>query len=51
MVQDSWLSDPGVNTVWCHCIDFLGWTLNMYFHSGSLHPGVEMGWGNPSSGE
>ena len=32
-----WVSSPG----WGHCVVFLGKTL--YFHSASLHPGVQMG--------
>ena len=42
-----WVSSPG----WGHCVVFLGKTL--YFHSASLHPGVQMGtskcaWSNPA---
>ena len=38
---DSGLSGPGPSPGWGHCVVFLGKTL--YFHSASLHPGVQMG--------
>ena len=38
---DSGLSGPGLSPGWGHCVVFLGKTL--YFHSASLHPGVQMG--------
>ena len=34
-------SGPGTSPGWGHCAVFLGKTL--YFHSASLHPGVQMG--------
>ena len=39
--RDSGSSDPGTSPGRGHCAVFLGKTL--YFHSASLHPGVQMG--------
>jgi len=43
-----WLSRPGSSPGRGHCVLFLGKTL--YFHSASLHPGVQTGTGEFSAG-
>ena len=41
-------SSPGLSPGRGHCVVFLGKTL--YFHSASLHPGVELGTGKFNTG-